>query len=91
MMPIENKRKAEIIKLLRIYSGGKFDTIYALAGSHKGSCRAHIMSELLGYKVPIAKSGINALESLLMKEFGLVQIFSCDTEAREQLAVAVNQ
>ena len=55
------------IKLLSTYSGGTFE-IWALAGSSKGSCRVHVMSVLTGVKTPQAKSGVNAIRSLLMAE-----------------------
>ena len=50
----------EALKLLGIYTAGSFD-IWTLAGPVKASCRAHILSTLVGGKVPQSKSGVNAL------------------------------
>ena len=56
----ENVRKA--LNLLRVYTADTYD-IWALSGSSKASCRAHIMSALEGTRVPQSKAGVNALRS----------------------------
>lgn len=50
----------EAIKLLGTYTAGSFD-VWALAGPAKASCRAHVMSALMGQKMPQSKSGVNAI------------------------------
>jgi hypothetical protein len=50
----------EAIRLLGAYTAGRFD-IWMLSGSQKASCRAHLMSTLLGVKTPQSKSGVTAL------------------------------
>jgi hypothetical protein len=50
----------EAIRLLGVYTAGRFD-IWALAGSSRASCRAHVMSALKGHKVPQSQSGVTAL------------------------------
>ena len=52
----------EAIRVLGMYTAGRFD-IWALAGPARASCRAHVMSVLLGKKTPQAKSGVNAIRS----------------------------
>ena len=54
----------EALRLLGIYTTGRFD-IWALAGDAKASCRAHVMSALLGRKVPRSKSGVTAIREEL--------------------------
>lgn len=39
---------------------GRFD-VWMLAGSHLAASRAIVMSDLLGYRVPQSKAGVNAL------------------------------
>lgn len=48
------------LKLLGTYTAGRFD-FWMLAGPTKASCRAHIMSELMGKKMPQSKSGVTAM------------------------------
>jgi hypothetical protein len=55
---------AEAIRLLGIYTAGRFD-IWMLAGSSKASCRAHVMSVLVNRKVSQKQAGINALRESL--------------------------
>jgi hypothetical protein len=50
----------EAIHWLGVYTNGHFD-IWMLAGSAKASCRAHVMSVLLGVKTPQSKAGVTAL------------------------------
>lgn len=55
---------------LRIYS--KSGDIYALAGSAKASCRAHVMADLLGVdKAPQSKSGVNAIRAEFYRQAGI--------------------
>lgn len=50
----------EAVRLLGAYTARQFD-IWMLAGPAKASVRAHIMSALVGNRVPQSKSGVNAL------------------------------
>jgi hypothetical protein len=54
----EATRKA--LKLLNAYTTGHLD-FWILAGPSKATCRAHIMSELEGKRVPQSKSGVTAM------------------------------
>jgi len=49
------------IRLLGTYTANRFD-IWILAGNARASCRAHVMSELLGKKTPQSKSGVNVIQ-----------------------------
>ena len=51
---------AEAVRLLGAYTAGRFE-VWELAGPAKASCRAHVMSALMGRKIPQAKSGVNAI------------------------------
>lgn len=53
---------SEAVRLLGVYTAGRFD-IWALAGSSKASCRAHVMSALLGRRAVQRESGVTALRS----------------------------
>lgn len=57
-----NDNLSEGIRLLGAYTAGRFD-IWSLAGSYKAGCRAHVMSGLMGRRVPQSKSGVTALQS----------------------------
>lgn len=48
------------LKYLGAYTAGQFD-FWMLAGNQKATCRAHVMSELMGKKMPQSKSGVTAL------------------------------
>lgn len=52
----------DAIRLLGLYTAGRYD-IYALAGAPRASCRAHVMSALVGHKVPQSAAGVNALRA----------------------------
>lgn len=56
----ESANTAEAVRLLGVYTAGRFD-VWVLAGNAKAGCRAHIMSALLGRRVPQSKSGVNAM------------------------------
>ncbi len=58
------------VRLLGVYSAGRFD-IWALAGSARGSQRAHVLSALAGVKVPQSKAGVNAIRSALYEAIGI--------------------
>jgi hypothetical protein len=62
-----NEREA--LRLLGVYTAGRFD-VWALAGSQRASCRAHIMSELLGVKTPQSKAGVNAIRDAFYRVAG---------------------
>jgi hypothetical protein len=59
----------EATKLLGTYTAGRFD-IWALAGSSRASCRAHVMSALMGRRIPQSKSGIYALREEFERRAG---------------------
>jgi len=52
----------QAIKTLGAYTAGRFD-IWALAGPAKAPCRQHVMSELMGKRMPKSASGVEALRS----------------------------
>ncbi len=52
----------EAIRVLGIYTAGRFD-VWALAGSARASCRAHVMSTLLNRRVPQSQAGVNAIQA----------------------------
>src|SRR5260370_20367475 len=56
----------EAVRLLGVYTAGRFD-IWMLSGSAKASCRAHILSILLGTRVPQSKAGVTALREAFNK------------------------
>lgn len=51
------KEQREAVRLLGIYTGGRFDLIFALTGPAKRSCRVHILRSLLGEKHPAKDCG----------------------------------
>lgn len=59
-MNIDNTREA--VRLLGVYTAGRYD-FWILAGPSKASCRAHVMSALLGRKVPQSQSGVTMLRA----------------------------
>ena len=61
----------EALRLLGIYTAGRFD-IWALAGDSKASCRAHVMSALVGKKMPKSKSGVTAITAEFYQRGGIV-------------------
>lgn len=62
----------EACRLLHVYTGGRCD-VWALAGPAKASCRAHVMSALMGKKMPQAKSGVTAILGEINRRAGLVE------------------
>lgn len=61
-IPTTAAQTAEAVRLLGVYTAGRFD-IWMLAGNHKGTCRAHVMSALMGRKMPQSKSGVTMLRT----------------------------
>lgn len=61
---------AEAVRLLGAYTAGWF-TPWTLAGPRKASCRAHIMSVLVGERVPQGRAGVNALREELYRQAGV--------------------
>jgi hypothetical protein len=56
---MENVKQA--VKVLGIYTAGRFD-IWALAGSARAGCRAHVLAALRGVdRVPQREAGVTAL------------------------------
>lgn len=55
-----NANIKEAVRVLAAYTADRFD-LWALAGGARASCRAHVMSVLLGRKVPQSKSGVFAM------------------------------
>ena len=60
----------EALRLVRIYTGGGCN-LWQLCAKQRAGVRAHIMSALLGKKVPQSKAGINALREAIYKEAGI--------------------
>ena len=56
----------EAVRLLGVYTAGRF-YIWMLSGSAKASCRAHILSILLGTRVPQSKAGVTTLREAFNK------------------------
>ncbi len=52
------------LRLISSYTAGSME-LWALAGQPKASCRAHVMSALLGRKATQRESGVGALRSAL--------------------------
>ena len=86
--PTEAQKGA--IRLLGIYSAGRFD-IWALAGNTKASCRAHVMSELLGQKTPQAKSGVNAIRREFYSQLGIWRDGVCLAEMESEFLVVCRE
>jgi hypothetical protein len=59
--------------LLRTFTRARFD-VYDLAGPSNGRARAIVFSALQGSKVPVSKSGVNALRDALHLECGIPQM-----------------
>ncbi len=70
---------AEAVKILGTYTAGRYD-IWALAGNAKASCRAHVMSVLLGRKCVQRESGINALRSEFYRQMQIGGPGTCEAE-----------
>lgn len=60
----------EALKLLGTYTAGKYD-LWLLAGSSRASCRAHVMTVLMGARIPQSKAGVNALRDALYRAAGI--------------------
>lgn len=56
----------EALHLLGIYTNYKYD-FWILSGNAKASCRSHIMSALMGKKVPQSKSRVNVMRDEFYK------------------------
>lgn len=67
---IPDERIQAAAKLLRTYAGQWYQ-IDNLAGPAKASCRAHVMSTLLGVKTPQSKAGITAIREAFYAAVGL--------------------
>lgn len=50
----------EAIRVLGIYTAGTYD-IWSLAGRAKASCRAHVLSTLLGKSISQSKARVNVV------------------------------
>ena len=80
-----NTEPREVARLLAIYTGGRISHYsWSLTGPAKASCRAHIMSEIIGRKATQRESGINALESALFLVFE--PMGDCLASRRDHLA-----
>ena len=71
----------QALKLLGTYTAGRFD-IWMLAGSSKASCRSHVMSVLMGQKVPQSKSGVTALRDALYSAGQITGEYEAQREER---------
>ena len=65
-----NENLKQAVRLLHIYTAGHCN-VWQLAGNAKASCRAHIMSVLLGAKTPQSKSGVNAMREAFYSAAGI--------------------
>ena len=71
----------EAIRLTGIYTGYTYN-LWALAGNAKAGCRAHIMSALVGKRMPQSKSGVTALRSALYSTLGIDGTCIADEEEK---------
>jgi hypothetical protein len=69
----------DAVKLLGTYTAGRFDS-YMLAGPSKATCRQHVMSALVGCKLPQSKCGVTALRAELWKRAGVDEQGNCIAE-----------
>lgn len=79
----------EAVRVLGIYTAGSY-RVWNLMGPAKATCRAHVMSALLGKRVPQARAGVNAISAELCRQFEVAEGSLSATEDRiEQLCKAV--
>lgn len=76
--PSENTLKS--IRRLGAFTRNRFD-IWALAGNNLAASRAIVLSDLLGYRVPQSKAGVNALRSAMYEALGIIG--ECEAEREE--------
>lgn len=69
----------EGLRLLGVYTAGYFD-VWRLAGNARASVRAHIMSALMGKRMPQSKSGIHAIQEHLYVVCGIEGTCPADRE-----------
>lgn len=74
----------EALRLLSVYTAGKFD-IWMLSGNARASSRAHIMSALEGQKVPKSKAGVSVLRD---RFYSIAEITEGCMAARQDAFVA---
>lgn len=60
----------EAIRLFGAYTGGRF-SFSLLTGPAKASCRTHILSALLGTRIPQSAAGINRLRDEMFNAGGI--------------------
>jgi hypothetical protein len=88
-----SENTVEALKLVKTYAGGRFH-IWNLAGNAKASCRAHIMSVLLGVKMPQIKAGMTAMAAALLDAVGAAgdcpAARESDFAAKAQAIIAAN-
>ena len=82
-----DEQTKQAIKVLGTYSAGRYD-VWSLAGSARASCRAHVMSTLLGVKTPRSKSGVNAIRQEFYDRLGITGTGGCPSE-REDSFIAI--
>ncbi len=67
---IHDHELREACRIIGVYTANRFNT-WALAGPARASCRAHVMSVLMGRKMPQSKSGVTAIEAELHRRAGI--------------------
>ena len=60
----------DAVRVLGTYTAWRFD-LWILAGNQRASCRAHVMSVLMGQKMPQSKSGVTALRAEFNQRAGI--------------------
>ena len=76
----ESTTLQQAIRTLGAYTAGRFD-IWLLAGPAKASCRAHVMSDLLGVRTPQSKSGVFAIRAEFYRQAGIAG--GCEAQREE--------
>lgn len=85
-----NTNTTQAIRLFSAYTAGRF-YVWGLAGSAKASCRAHIMSAILGRKATQRESGINALRDALVGALGIDRAGHCSASLDDAIETAARQ
>jgi hypothetical protein len=87
---MNTEQKNKVAKLIDIYTGGHpRQMFWLLSGNAKASVRAHIMSEINGYKTPQSKSGITAIFKALIEMFEVNTEGTCLAEDEDNLKDAM--
>lgn len=73
----------EACRLLAAYTAYRIDP-WILAGPAKASCRAHVMSALMGRRMPQSKSGVSALKDELHRRAGIEKTADSCSASRDR-------